>query len=114
MVIFPEGTRTRDGRLGPFKRGAVVPARKARVPIVPCAIRGSFAAWPRQRRLPHPGRLEAVFGPAIDARESDAMDRAHEAVLALMGEDTPQAGGGAPGRGGMGAGPLTGPGAHVD
>ncbi len=52
LVLFPEGTRTRDGSVGAFQPGFAMVASLARVPIVPAAIDGAFEAWPRSRRLP--------------------------------------------------------------
>lgn len=46
VLVFPEGTRTTDGHLLPFKRGAFVLAHQAKVPIVPLSIDGSFAVNP--------------------------------------------------------------------
>jgi 1-acyl-sn-glycerol-3-phosphate acyltransferase len=51
LVMFPEGTRTRDGRLQKPKRGLNLLARKAGVPVVPALIDGAFEAWPAHRRL---------------------------------------------------------------
>ena len=72
-ALFPEGTRTEDGALRPLKRGFSMFAKRAGVPVVPVWIEGTFAAWPRQRRLPRPfGRVEVRFGPPFtvdDPRE---------------------------------------------
>ena len=84
VLIFPEATRTEDGSLRPFRRGALLPARKAGVPLVPCAIRGSYAAWPRRRRLPRPRRLEITFAAPIDPAAEDAMERVRAAILELV------------------------------
>jgi 1-acyl-sn-glycerol-3-phosphate acyltransferase len=46
VILFPEGTRTRDGHLLPFKRGGFLLAVKAGVPVVPVSIQGSFAINP--------------------------------------------------------------------
>ncbi|HXG65774.1 MAG TPA: lysophospholipid acyltransferase family protein [Blastocatellia bacterium] len=46
-VIYPEGTRSRDGRLLPFKKGAFVMAVEAGVPVVPVSISGAIAAMPK-------------------------------------------------------------------
>jgi len=54
LVMFPEGTRTRDGSIGRCKAGAALSARAGGVPVVPVAIHGSFEAWPRHRKLPRP------------------------------------------------------------
>lgn len=47
LVLFPEGTRTLTGELGRLKPGAALMAVKARVPIVPVWIEGTFQAWPK-------------------------------------------------------------------
>ncbi len=65
LVLFPEGTRTRDGSVGPFRPGFAVLASLARVPVVPVAIEGAFEAWPRGRLLPGPGRLRVAYGEAM-------------------------------------------------
>ena len=49
LVVFPEGSRTRDGRLQPFKRGAFVLADELKLPVVPLTIKGAFKVMPRQR-----------------------------------------------------------------
>ena len=52
FLIHPEGTRTRTGKLGPFKDGAAQMALEAGVRIIPVAIDGGFAVWPYDRSLP--------------------------------------------------------------
>ena len=47
VVIFPEGTRSRDGSLAPFKKGAFMLAAESRVPIVPTAVTGSYEIMPK-------------------------------------------------------------------
>lgn len=47
VVIFPEGSRTYDGRMIPFKRGAFLLASEFRLPVVPITIDGAFKAMPR-------------------------------------------------------------------
>ncbi len=85
VAIFPEGTRTVDGSIGPFKKGAVLAARMAGVPIVPCAITGSFEAWPRSRRLPRPHAIRMHFGPPVDSSLPDALDRVRSSIETLLG-----------------------------
>jgi 1-acyl-sn-glycerol-3-phosphate acyltransferase len=80
VAVFPEGTRTRDGSLGPFKGGVLLAAKSAGVPVVPVGIVGSFEAWPRDRKLPGRGRLVARFGPSIPADAPDALARLRDAV----------------------------------
>ena len=73
VIIFPEGSRTWDGRLGEFKGGFTLLAKKAGVPIVPVAIVGAYECWPRTRRFPRPGRIRLEFGRVIAASEVESL-----------------------------------------
>lgn len=86
LAIFPEGTRTRDGRVGEFQRGALLVARKAGVPIVPVGIRGTFDAWPRGGGFPRRKRLALRFGDPVDPALPDAQERVRQAVLDMVGD----------------------------
>jgi 1-acyl-sn-glycerol-3-phosphate acyltransferase len=66
LAVFPEGTRTPDGRLQAFKSGAFKIAVKAGVPIVPVSIRGTFRLLPKTTLAPRPGRVDVVVGTPID------------------------------------------------
>jgi 1-acyl-sn-glycerol-3-phosphate acyltransferase len=74
VTIFPEGTRTRDGKLGDVQSGFALVAKRAAVPILPVAIVGAWECWPRTRLLPLPGRIRLEFGPVIPAADVAAMD----------------------------------------
>ena len=74
VIIFPEGTRTPDGRLGEIKSGFALIAKRARVPIVPVAIVGAWECWPKTRRFPRPGRIRVEFGPILRPEEIAALD----------------------------------------
>jgi 1-acyl-sn-glycerol-3-phosphate acyltransferase len=63
--IFPEGTRSPDGRLYRGKTGVARMALEARVPIVPVAIQGTYEAWPYHRKLPKPGRVTIIIGTPL-------------------------------------------------
>jgi 1-acyl-sn-glycerol-3-phosphate acyltransferase len=73
VIIFPEGARTHDGRLGEFKSGFALIAKKAGVPIVPVAIVGGFECWPRTRLFPRPGRIRLEFGEILTAEQMASM-----------------------------------------
>lgn len=65
VLIFPEGTRTPDGELKPFKPGFCAIARRARVPIIPVAIDGAYQAWPKSAPAPRPGNVRVKIGEPI-------------------------------------------------
>jgi long-chain acyl-CoA synthetase len=67
LLIFPEGSRSIDGHVEEFKKGAAILAYELGVPIVPVGIRGTFEAWPRGGSFRfHPA--EFYFGKPIDPR----------------------------------------------
>ncbi len=82
VVLFPEGTRSLDGRVAPLKPGIAVLATKARVPIVPAAVAGTFEAWPRGQPFPRPHPIRAVYGPPIS--QSELVGLSNEAITALL------------------------------
>ena len=76
LVIFPEGTRTRDGDLGELKPGFTALARRAKVPLLPVAIDGAFESWPRDNLLPQPAMIHIRFGPPLCPAQMSSMDDA--------------------------------------
>jgi 1-acyl-sn-glycerol-3-phosphate acyltransferase len=67
VVMFPEGTRTRDGSIGTVRPGVGLIARRAGVPVVPAVIDGAFKAWPRTRKLPQVHPVRVAFGEPLEA-----------------------------------------------
>jgi 1-acyl-sn-glycerol-3-phosphate acyltransferase len=65
VVIFPEGTRSLDGTLKPFKKGGFVMAIEAGVPIVPVALRGTFDIMPKNRLTIRPCEVTMTIGKPI-------------------------------------------------
>lgn len=61
LVVFPEGTRTRDGRVGPFLPGVAMLARRAADWVVPVLIEGAFEVWPRTQPLPSLGHVVVAY-----------------------------------------------------
>ena len=74
VLIFPEGTRTRDGQLLPFKRGGFLLAVKAGVPVVPVTINGSFSINPGGELRLYGGSIEIRIMPPV--RMPDGLKRA--------------------------------------
>jgi 1-acyl-sn-glycerol-3-phosphate acyltransferase len=66
FLIYPEGTRSPDGRLQEFKKGAVVMAMKAGVPIVPVACSGAHRVMEKRSLVIHPGEILVEFLAPID------------------------------------------------
>jgi 1-acyl-sn-glycerol-3-phosphate acyltransferase len=65
VALFPEGTRTADGELGPLKPGIGLLVARAGVPVLPAGIAGTFEAWPRTKRFPRPRPLRIHYGEPI-------------------------------------------------
>jgi 1-acyl-sn-glycerol-3-phosphate acyltransferase len=91
-VIFPEETRTREGDLLPFKRGAAHLAVKAGLPLLPIGIAGTFRILPRGSREIQPGPVVVSVGEPIDVsgrtlRDRDALtEEIRDAIAALREE----------------------------
>jgi 1-acyl-sn-glycerol-3-phosphate acyltransferase len=66
FLIFPEGTRSGDGKVQAFRRGGFFLALGAGAPIVPVSIRGAFRIMPRGRWVPRRGSIEIVFHPPVE------------------------------------------------
>lgn len=73
VLIFPEGTRTRDGSLNPIRRGLTLVSERAQAPIVPALIQGAYQAWPRGSRMFRPHRIGVAFGRPISVEEQSRM-----------------------------------------
>jgi 1-acyl-sn-glycerol-3-phosphate acyltransferase len=82
LLIFAEGTRSRDGRLRPFKRGAFVLGIEAGVPIVPVSISGTRNLLPAGSISLRPGEVTVRLGPAVDAAQFTPERRA--GLIALV------------------------------
>jgi 1-acyl-sn-glycerol-3-phosphate acyltransferase len=73
VVVFAEGTRTRDGRIGPMLPGVAMLAQRAAKWTVPVLIDGAFEAWPRTSALPCPGSVVVQYAPPISQEQARAM-----------------------------------------
>ena len=94
LVVFPEGTRSRDGHLGRFLRGSFALAQETQAPLVPAAIDGGQRVYPPGARRVRPGPITVQLGPPIRLDGAGPADRgtvmrqtraAIEAMLAEIG-----------------------------
>jgi 1-acyl-sn-glycerol-3-phosphate acyltransferase len=94
VVVFPEGTRSRDGFVGQFRMDVAEVAVSSQVPVIPVGILGTYAAMPRGSHWPLPGRPRVCvrYGPPIVPRPgemaSELVTRIFDAVKKLLAEDT--------------------------
>lgn len=86
VVLFPEGTRTRSGRVGIFKRGAFFMARDLHMPIVPMSVDGPFDIIPKGSWWIKPHRITLRFHEPVETSEltqenmQEYIDRIHETI----------------------------------
>jgi len=65
IILFPEGTRTRDGKLQPPRSGIGLTVIKSAAPVVPVRVFGTFEAYGRRLRFPRPRRIAVKYGPPM-------------------------------------------------
>lgn len=91
LLIFPEGERTPDGNMLPFKAGIMLVLRRCPVPILPVGIAGAFESFPRNAALPIPsplfwsptgGAMAVSVGPLI--RPTAYQGKEREAALTML------------------------------
>jgi 1-acyl-sn-glycerol-3-phosphate acyltransferase len=73
LVIFPEGTRSTEGKLGEFKRGMFVIAEEAKVKLVPVTINGSRKILPKQKFVINSGKVMVTFNKPIEFRDDRSL-----------------------------------------
>lgn len=86
VLFFPEGTRSKDGKMHAFKKGAFSVAAKAKVPVVPITLLGTGDLMPNSREyLLYPGKVEVVIHPAVPPSNADTMmTEAYKAVASSL------------------------------
>jgi 1-acyl-sn-glycerol-3-phosphate acyltransferase len=73
VLIFPEGTRSASGQMGPIQPGVAMLAQRAGVPVAPMAIDGACDVWPRDSKLPRAGKVQVKYGRPFSVEEIASM-----------------------------------------
>ena len=93
FLVYPEGTRSPDGRLRPFKKGSFIMAIQAGVPVVPMSIAGAQKILRKGGWAIHPGEIRIRFHPAVETsgysmdQRGELLSLVHAAVAAGLPED---------------------------
>jgi 1-acyl-sn-glycerol-3-phosphate acyltransferase len=73
VCLFPEATRTKDGKINDFKPGLSLLCRRSEAVIVPVLIDGAFECWPRDRKIFSPGFVSVYYGKTITVKQARSM-----------------------------------------
>lgn len=88
VVVFPEGSRSKTGKVGTFKRGAFTLASEFNLPVVPLTIDGAFDVMPRQNKAPKPGTIKLIIhkpiAPSADMQE--VIEKSRDEIISALPE----------------------------
>lgn len=90
LIIFPEGTRSKDGKFGTFKKGAFRIAIANDLPVVPVTIQGTWEVWPPDTKMFFPGHATVIIHEPIETKDMDLKqidelrDRCHAVIAAPL------------------------------
>jgi len=93
FLVYPEGTRSPDGRMQRFKKGSFVMAIEAGVPIIPVACAGAHRIMKKNSLTIHPGKVTVRFGKPVDVsgytveQRNALAEKVHDAVAAELPDD---------------------------
>ena len=87
LVIFPEGTRTHDGKVQEFKKTFAILSKELGIPIVPVVIRGAFEALPKGVHYPLKKPVSVEYLPPVMADESMSYDEYSEKIRSLIADN---------------------------
>ena len=93
VILYPEGTRSQDGEMLPFKRGVMLLIKRVKPAVLPMGVDGAFEAWPRGRKVPKlRGKVVCSCGEPLDGAalaampEEEALATMHAAVAAAFAD----------------------------
>jgi 1-acyl-sn-glycerol-3-phosphate acyltransferase len=90
MLVYPEGTRSRDGRLLPFKKGPFHLAIESGVPVVPITLIGTQKAWPKGKFAIYPVTVTMIFHTPIDPKKFESRESLMVAVKDVIASALPE------------------------
>ncbi len=90
LLLFGEGTRSHDGRIAPLQPGMAMMARKAKVPLIPVVIDGTFEAWPRGRKICRLSTIRVMYGQPINPLQITARGDKAASKLVYQGQQKMQ------------------------
>jgi 1-acyl-sn-glycerol-3-phosphate acyltransferase len=89
LNVYPEGTRTLDGKIAPLEKGIALILRKVDVPVIPVAIHGSFDAWPKGEKVFHSHPIRVNYGKPLYFKglpAKEILDTLHTNLVCLHEE----------------------------
>jgi long-chain acyl-CoA synthetase len=89
LCVFPEGSRSRDGKIKDFKKGVAIIAKELNLPMVPVAITGTFEMMRPGQLFPRPGKVNVAFGKPVypgDMTYEEITKKLYGEVARLMGK----------------------------
>lgn len=90
ITIFPEGTRSLDGKLLPFKKGPFHLALETGMPVLPMTIHGSETLWPKKTFKINQGKVTLVFHPPIWPKDCASREELMDKVRAVIASSLPE------------------------
>lgn len=87
LIIFPEGTRSKDGKIQEFKRGISIFAERTKTPILFLYIEGNADLWPKGKLLPKPGKLVIHVGPVHPPGDIKVVYEAYKSWVMTINPD---------------------------
>jgi len=86
FIVFPEGTRSKDGNVQEFKPGSLILAKKAGVKILPVSIWGTYELIPKGRILFRPGEVHLLIHPLVDPKDFKTEREMEEKIREIIVE----------------------------
>lgn len=84
LIIFPEGTRTKTGRVGKFKKTFAILSKELNVPVIPVVISGAFEAMPKGAKFLKRHHIDITYLPPVHPSENESYDEFAERIRKLI------------------------------